>query len=400
MKKLFTTILSLGLAASAALAANPAVNAAKVSEDVSKLSADSAVWKNAKFSLIKLYPQTTIEFNDKKANEANSNPMGSEALVAAVHDGKNIAINVKWSDKTKDTQAGETSTSYADGFALQFAGVTKSKQPLPYIGMGSIGRPVVVHLQKATEKTYEPNGKGEVDMQINRQQTAVFGKELAEFDAKKASMASSDYERVFVGEGFRTLTEVKDGSIKSNGSMSHGELGWSGVIARPLKDEYVNLNGTVPVSIATWDGSKMGRNGLKNLSSWVAINLDGQKANAAMVAELTTDIKGDAKKGKAAAEANGCNGCHQMTSADPKSFMAPSLSNVGGYSTSAYLRESMVKPSAVIVPGYNRNAHPNMPWYNVEKGKRISTMTDYSHLDKGTLDDIVAYLNTLKAEVK
>jgi complex iron-sulfur molybdoenzyme family reductase subunit gamma len=119
-----------------------------------------------------------------------------------------------------------------------------------------------------------------------------------------------------------------------------------------------------------------------------------------MVAELTTDIKGDAKKGKAAAEANGCNGCHQMTSADPKSFMAPSLSNVGGYSTSAYLRESMVKPSAVIVPGYNRNAHPNMPWYNVEKGKRISTMTDYSHLDKGTLDDIVAYLNTLKAEVK
>ncbi len=110
--------------------------------------------------------------------------------------------------------------------------------------------------------------------------------------------------------------------------------------------------------------------------------------------------KGDAVKGKATAEANGCNGCHQMTAADPKSVMAPSLKNVGGYSSASYLRESMVKPSAVVVPGYNRNAHPNMPWYNIEKGKRISTMTDYSHLNKNDLEDIVAYLKTLKAEVE
>lgn len=400
MKTLLTTILSLGLAASAALAANPAVTATKVTEDVSKITADSAVWSKAKYSPIKLYPQTTIEFNDKKANELNANAVGSEALVAAVYDGKNIALNVKWADNTKDTQKGATSTEYSDGFAVQFAGATAKPQPLPYIGMGSIGRPVVVHLQKATEKTYEPNGNKDVGMQVNRQQTAVFQAELADFDNKQASLANVDYERTFVGEGFRTLTEIKDGSIKSNSSMTHSTNGWTGVIARPLKDEYVNLGGTVPVSIATWDGSKMGRNGLKNLSSWIAINLDGQKANAALVADMTNSTKGDAAKGKAAAEENGCNGCHQMTNADPKSLMAPSLSNIGGYSTGSYLRESIVKPSAVIVPGYNRNAHANTPWYNVEKGKRVSTMTDYSHLDKNTVDNIVAYLETLKAEVK
>jgi complex iron-sulfur molybdoenzyme family reductase subunit gamma len=392
MNKVLTSFLSIGLTASCVLAANPAITAVKVG-DVN----NQAELAKLKFTNITLYPQTAIEMNDKKANELNANAKATNAQMAAMYDGKNIAIIVKWADATKDTQEGLTTTKYSDGFAVQFAGSTAKPQPLPYIGMGSVGRPVVVHLQKATEKVYEPNGNNDIAMQVNRQQTNLFGKELAEFDAKKASLANTDYARVFVGEGFRSLTQVKDGSVKADMAMDYVTNGWVGSIVRPLTDEYVNLSGTVPVAIATWDGSKMDRNGLKNISSWVAINLEGQKANPALVAEMTVPTKGDALKGKAAVEANGCNGCHQMTSADPKSLMAPSLQNVGGYSTSGYLRESIVKPSAVVVPGYNRNAHSNTPWYNVEKGKRISTMTDYSHLDKSTLDDIVAYLETLKA---
>lgn len=395
MKKLLTTLLSLGVAASAALAADGAITAVKVAN-----VDDAAVWANAKFSSVTLYPQSAIEMNDKQANALTENAKAKKAQVAAVYDGKNIALMVKWADGSKDVQKGATSTEYSDGFAVQFAGTTKTAQPLPYIGMGSVGRPVVVHLQKATEKTYEPNGNKDVSTQINRQQTGVFQKELADFDAKVASLANSDYERVFVGEGFRSLTEIKDGSVKSNGAMIYGTNGWSGTLSRPLKDEYVTLSGTVPVSIAVWDGTKMGRNGLKNLSAWVAVNLDGQKPNAAMVADLTTDSKGNVAKGKDAVAANGCVGCHQIEATDGKTFMGPSLKNVGGYSTASYLRESIVKPSAAIVPGYNRNAHPNMPWYNLEKGKRISTMSDFSHLDKNTLEDMVAYLKTLKAEVE
>jgi len=400
MNKILTSLLSLGLACSAALAADAAITAVKVTDSLNAIKADSAVWSKAKFSSVTLYPQTAIEMNDKKANALCENAKAKKAQVAALYDGSTIALMVKWADGTKDVQKGPTSTEYSDGFAVQFAGVTAKPQPLPYIGMGSVGRPVVVHLQKATEKVYEPNGNKDVSTQINRQQTGVFEKELADYDAKVVALANTDYERVFVGEGFRSLTEIKDGSVKSQSAMVHGASGWTGTLSRSLKDDYVNLSGTVPVSIAVWDGSKMGRNGLKNLSAWIAINLDGQKSNAALVADLTTDSKGDATKGKAAAESNGCNGCHQMTSADPKSFMAPSLKNVGGYSTASYLRESIVKPSAAIVPGYNRNAHSNTPWYNLEKGKRISTMTDYSHLSKADVEDIVAYLKTLKAEVE
>ncbi|MBD3806515.1 ethylbenzene dehydrogenase-related protein, partial [Sulfuricurvum sp.] len=364
------------------------------------INADSAVWSKAKFATVALYPQTAIEFNDKKAIEANKDAKGKKAQVAAVHNGKEIAILVKWADGTKNVQGIKCTDTYSDGFAIQFAGATKKVQPLPYIGMGSDGRPVVVHLQKATEKVYEPNGNKDVSTQINRQQTGVFGKELADYDAKVASLANLDFERVFVGEGFRSLTEIKDKSVKSNAAMKYDNKGWSGTLTRPLKDDYMNGAGTVAAAIAVWDGAKQGRNGLKLLSSWIAINLEGQKANAAIVAEATEAPKGDVAKGKAAVEANGCAGCHQIDKSAPAGYMAPSLVNVGGYSTAAYLRESLLKPSAVVVPGFNRNAHSNTPWYNLEKGKRVSTMTDYSFLDKTTVEDIVAYLKTLKAEVE
>jgi len=394
MKKILTSILSLGLAASAALAADT-ITAVKVS-DVT----DANAWAKAKFSSVTLYPQTAVHMNDKKANAVNADDKAKKADVAALYDGKNIALMVKWADGTKSVQGAYSSDTYSDGFAVQFAGATKGSHALPYIGMGSDGRPVVVHLQKATEKVYEPNGNKDVSTQVNRNQTDLFGKELADYDAKVASLAKTDYERVFVAEGFRSLTEIKDGSVKSNAAMAYANNGWSGTVTRPLKDDYVNLKGTVPVAIAVWDGDKMGRNGLKNLSSWVAVNLEGMKPDTKVVSEITEESKGNAEKGKAAVDANGCAGCHQITSKDAPSFMGPSLANVGGYSTVAYLRESILKPSAVVVPGYNRNAHSNTPWYTIEKGKRISTMTDFSFLDKKTVEDIVAYLKALKAEVE
>lgn len=398
MKKLLSSILSLGVAASAALAGDLSVTAVKVSDNLAGITADSAVWSKAKFATVDLYPQTAITMNDKKANEANAGRKGQKAQVAALHNGKDLALLVKWADGTKSVQGSYSSDTYSDGFAVQFAG--SNKTPLPYIGMGSTGRPVVVHLQKATAAVYEPNGNKDVSTQVNRNQTNYFNDDLAAYDKKVASLAKTDYERVFVGEGFRSLTEIKDSSVQSSASMAYGSNGWNGTLVRPIKDAYMNANGTAAVAIAVWDGEKMGRNGLKNLSSWVAVNLDGMKSDAKVVAEATEMPKGNAEAGKAAVEANGCAGCHQITADMPAGTMAPSLLNVGGYSTAAYLRESILKPSAVVVPGYNRNAHSNTPWYNIEKGKRVSTMTDYSFLDKKTVEDIVAYLKTLKAEVE
>ena len=401
MKKLLSTMVAAGVAATSMMAAQAAITATKVDADLSRVTFASDVWNNAKFSDVELYPQTTIKMNDKKANDANANNKAKKAQVAALYNGKDIAFMVKWEDKTLNVQHGYKTDVYGDGFAIQFAEDYSNPEALPYVGMGSDGRPVVIHLQKAVREFYEPNGKGNVYYQMNRNQTELFGKDLAAFDAKVKQMGSNDYERTFVSEGFRSMTEIKDGSSKSYARLGRAGDAWKGTLSRPMKDGYVDLNaGAIPVAFAVWDGEKMGRDGLKLLSSWVSVKLDGVAGGDELIAALDKTPKGDAAAGKEAIAANGCNGCHQIEGTDPANLMAPGLANIGGYATAGYMRESLVNPSAVVVPGYNRNAHSNYMWYMEENGKRSSTMTEYSWLDEATMNNIIAYLQSLKAEVE
>ncbi len=399
MKKVLSTIIAAGLAATSAMAASAAITATKVDADLSRVTFASALWEKAKFSDVELYPQTTIKMNDKNANALNAENKAKKAKVAALYNGTDIAFMVKWEDKTLDVQQGYKTDVYPDGFAIQFAEDYSHPEALPYIGMGSEGRPVVIHLQKAVREFYEPNGHGNVYYQMNRNQTELFGKELAAFDKKVKSIGSNDYERTFVSEGFRSMTEIKDGSNKSYARLGRSGDYWKGTLARPMKDGYVNLHaGAIPVAFAVWDGEKMSRDGLKHLSSWVSVKLDGVAGGDELIAALDHAPVGDAAAGKEAAMMNGCNGCHQLESGDPANLMAPGLANIGGYATKGYLRESLVNPSAVVVPGYNRNAHSNYMWYMDENGKRTSTMTEYSWLDEATMNNIIAYLQSLKAE--
>lgn len=399
MKKLASILLAAGVIASA-VAADSAINAVKVKSNLDQVDYKSSVWSGAKFSTVTLYPQTTIKMNDKKANESNAKNKAIVAKVAAVYNDSKIAFMIKWADGTKSVQQGNKTDVYGDGFAVQFAQNFSNPKELPYIGMGSDGRPVVIHLQKEAVATFEPNGNGEVEYQINPNQTDLFGKDLKNFNEKVKSVSSTDYQRSYVGEGFRSMSQIKDGSA-SNASlnMNYASKGWSGTLSRSLKDDYLNLDAAaIPVSFAVWDGDKMGRNGLKYLTSWTAVVL--KKGDDALVNALHGKTEGDAAKGKESVATNGCAGCHQIESTDAVSLMGPSLNNVGGYATADYLRESLMAPSAVVVPGYNRNAHSNYAWYNLENGKRVSAMTDYSFLEKADLDNIVAYLKTLKAEAK
>jgi len=398
MNKLTTALLATSLVASAALAEG-AVLAQKTDGDVTKLTPTSSAWEYVKATTIHLYPQTTVTMNDKKANEINKNAKAKEARVKAIYDGKNIAFLLEWPDGTKSVQQGLRSDVYGDGFAVQLPVNYKDPKKLPYIGMGSEGRPVVIHLQKAVQPIYEPNGNGNVGDQQNVLSKNKFGKDIEAYNEKVSKLAVKDYQRSFISEGFRSMTEIKDGSEKFSADMSYGNNTWKGTVIRPLKDSYLNLKGSFPVAFAAWDGSKLNRDGLKLLSSWIPVKLVGQSGGDKLVSELTAPIKGDAQNGKNLVMQNGCMGCHYIPGMSAPGYMAPGLANIGGYSTAAYLRESIVDPNAVVVPGYNRNAHPNTPWYNEVDGKRQSTMPPYPFDDK-SLDDMVAYLKTLKSEVK
>ncbi|MBN2823768.1 MAG: c-type cytochrome [Campylobacterales bacterium] len=402
--KTLKTVLATSLVATMAMA-NPSITAIKVDDgvDLSKVKADDKIWSKAKQADIALYPQTTIKMNDKNANEINAKNSAKEAKILAIYNSKDIAFKVEWKDTTDNTtNAASSSTEYADGFAVQMPTNFSEPKKLPYIGMGSDGRPVLVHLQKAVTSHYEPNGNKDVSLQVNRHQTNAFEKDLEAYDKNVTDAAISDYQRAYISEGFRSMTQIRDKDIAFNMDMSYNIDTWSATMSKSLKDSYLDLSksGAFPVAFAVWDGAKLGRDGIKNLSTWVAVDFEGKKGNEALVEELTKKPEGDAAAGKALVDAM-CASCHSYAdkvAAMPT--MAPNLSNIGGYSTEAYLVESIKEPSAVVVPGYNRNAHKNTAWYTVDaKGNRASTMPPMMSDDK-QIADAVAYLMTLKAEVK
>ncbi|WP_200762892.1 ethylbenzene dehydrogenase-related protein [Nitrosophilus alvini] len=401
MKKIVQISAALSLAASALLAET--VLAVKVDTDLSGFKCKDEAVKLAKFTEVALYPQTTIKLNDKKANELNSANKAKRVQVAALYDGKNIALILRWPDKTRTVQQGYKSDVYGDGFAVQFATKFDEPEKLPYIGMGSDGRPVVIYLQKAVAKVYEPNADGVVGYQVNPHNTNRFGEDLEKFEKRVEQLAIRDYQKAFVSEGFRSMTEIKDKSAKYSADMHYVDAKkmWGGAVVRPLKDEYANLDkGAIPVALAVWDGEKLQRDGQKYLSGWIAVKLVGKTGGNRLAEVVNEKAKGDVAKGKELSMQN-CASCHKFPGSSAPEYMAPDLSNIGGQATAAYIRESIVDPNAVVVPGYNRNSHPNFQWYMTDdKGNRTSTMPPFDYLDKQSIEDIVAFMQTLKAEVE
>ena len=384
-------------------AANGAVVATKVSGDLGDTNAMAPMWESAQCTSVMLYPQKTIGTNDKTVNDMMADAKGIKASVKALYNDSKVSLMVYWNDNDESFQ-GITSDKYSDGFAVQFAQNSSDASKLPYIGMGSDKRPVIIYLQKTTKATYEPNGKGDHAMQRADQSVEKFNQstvdgvqtdELKKFHESVTALGDKDYQKAFIAEGFRSTTEIREAKDSFSASMTHAGEKYMAVLTRDIKDSYLDLSsGEFPVALAVWDGKKANRDGQKWLSGWVAVELG--KKDGKLVQSITEVPQGDVVAGKALAVEN-CAACHvfdDQTSA--MANMAPNLSEIGGQATAAYIRESMVAPSAVVVPGYNRNAHPNLAWYELAGGKRVSTMPAYDWLTPEQQDNIVAYFKTLK----
>ncbi len=383
-------LLTLTAMASISLAAADFITAAKADKlDASKVKLESVM----------LYPQTTIGNNDKEATAKMKGLKALEAKAGAAFNDKEMLVVIKWKDATDSKQSQKSTKAFGDSVAIQFPTACLEVDKLPYIGMGSEGRTVSVLLQKNTEGVYPANENADITAHQARQNLNLFGEELKKKEASQKTLVAK-YNKVFVAEGFRSMTEVKDAKGYEM-SMNYKSGEWTAVFKKPLNDDYSKACDATPMAIAIWDGAKDGRNGNKWLSSWTPIKTkDGAKAKAD-IAKISEKSKGSVANGKKLATDN-CAACHTMGDIKaPMAYMAPELSNIGGYSTAAYLKESIVAPNAAVVPGYNKNAHPSGTWYSVDdKGARTSTMPAFDYLKPTEIDDIVAFLQTLKAGVK
>jgi complex iron-sulfur molybdoenzyme family reductase subunit gamma len=356
-------------------------------------SFNEAAWKNAACTQVALYPQQTMGTNDKAVNAAMADAKMVTANVKALTNGEQIALRVMWPDSTDSKQGSFSSQTYSDGFALQFA--QNDSTDLPYIGMGSNDRPVVIYLQKNDITSYEPNGNYDHKAQRADQSKNMFDYELKAYNQNVADNGRPDYQKAFISEGVRSMTEVRSANKSFNMDMVHTGTHWVGTFVKDMRDDLLDMDRVeVPMTLALWDGAKLNRDGQKHLSSWVTVQTGNATGDVSKAIAWTST--GDANRGKQLATDN-CASCHNYADLDNgMPYMAPNLSQIGGQSTASYIKESIVDPDAALVPGYNRNAHPNYAWYNVVDGKRMSAMPSFSWMEAKDIDDIVAYFQSLK----
>jgi complex iron-sulfur molybdoenzyme family reductase subunit gamma len=172
----------------------------------------------------------------------------------------------------------------------------------------------------------------------------------------------------------------------------------------------------VPVAFAVWDGARAERGGNKSLSGWKVLRLPGYPEDAAYAAELGWGRRpgelGDVARGKQLVTGL-CTGCHVVGDRKlARPGIAPDLSDLGAIATPAYVRESIVDPSAVIVPGPNPARHQDRAappdgrgtfrpaeafrWWRADPaGRQVSKMPPYASLPRADVDAMVAYLMTL-----
>jgi putative heme-binding domain-containing protein len=212
--------------------------------------------------------------------------------------------------------------------------------------------------------------------------------------------------------------------FRSNCAFCHGLTGRGGrgpnLVSRPIKDiKSVVRNGVPGTTMPAFQDFEEAD--LDRLVAYIG-HLSGGGVKSAPVA-------GDAQAGRRVYLRSGCAGCHRI--GGEGSVFGPDLTRIGAARSPEYLRESLVQPSADIPPEYEgvtvttrdggrvsgvrvnedtftvqlRDASQNFRMFQKEELSGIaylakSLMPSYAALPKQDLDNLLAYLDTLRGEVK
>ena len=360
------------------------INATKVPGNVAKIGPKSKAWFSSKYIDIELYPQiANTKINDEAVVQYEKI---KKIRVKALYDGENISFLLEWKDSTKNSKKDCCSKVGLDGFALQFPLNFNDISKLPYRSLGNKDRPVVVHLKKASKEDHGANGFWTLDEYYDT---------FYEIDGRK----KVDNGSVFIAEGYRSIRKSKDDADFSVMNMAYKDGFWKGTLSKPLKTKYLDLKGgAFIVSFVVWDGDLNKGSRVEYISSWIGVKLLEKRGGDELLGALQNQVDGDIYNGKKLAIEN-CAACHNFDdSAIAPAYMAPNLSSIGGNATVQYLIESIIHPSAVIVPNHKLDANLDFPWYRLdEDGNLISTMPSYDWLDERSRNDLVAYFKSLKA---
>jgi mono/diheme cytochrome c family protein len=194
-------------------------------------------------------------------------------------------------------------------------------------------------------------------------------------------------------EGLGTITAQTPEGLQARGEWKDGI--WRVVFARTLgaaSEHTVSLApsqlGLVPASFAVWNGEAAERNGQKRLSAWQALRFEKGQDDAKYAKQLgDIAVAGDAERGKHLMNDKGCAACHAFPGNPAQPRIGPDLAHAGGIHNTAYLLESLIEPSRIVVPGKG--------YFAEQSGRKVSLMPPFAGTETERRD-IVSYLRSLR----
>lgn len=221
--------------------------------------------------------------------------------VKAVHNGKEVAILMEWSDAAVNAETIRPQ-DFSDGGGVQFA--LRSDVSLESLTMGAATTPVNIWYWRASRQM---DLVAYADVEAVYPNVAPDGYLQAKpFDPKEDESkrhdipAAASYDKTYLtalgagnpvsnptrtvpmedlnAEGFGSLTTQPDASqnVRGAGVWDNGK--WKVVFVRPLAspdqtDAKLTAGKQVPVAFAVWDGGQGDRNGQKSVTNWNLLTL-------------------------------------------------------------------------------------------------------------------------------
>ncbi|MBI2913521.1 MAG: hypothetical protein HYY03_06335 [Chloroflexi bacterium] len=213
-------------------------------------------------------------------------PMGGGSIrsitVRALHNDDRIFFRLEWDDPTQDMSA-FAPQDFRDAAAIQFP--AKGVSTLPSFCMGQAGGQVNIWHWKADWQADIDRGFVNVPQAYPNAAADYypFQDEDTFYPGRAAGNAFSQDQRTspvenLVALGFGTLTHAQDQTVNGKGVWQAGK--WYVLFARDMEaqgDTYTPFSPgqTTNVAFAVWDGSTGERDGLKSVSQFADLKVEG-----------------------------------------------------------------------------------------------------------------------------
>ena len=199
--------------------------------------------------------------------------------VAAVHDGKRVAILCTWRDASFDGSAVRME-DFQDGVALQFS----MSDTMPFLGMGDSKNPVNLWFWRAGWQSEVAGNRPEMrdihpsmHVDLYPEKGALYTTAIAAGNGISVAHVSPVEDANAHGFGTLKSQPVAQQNVQGKGVWRDGF--WTVMITRDLQspdadDVKLAVGKATPVAFAVWNGEQRDRNGRKVISNWFHLDLE------------------------------------------------------------------------------------------------------------------------------